>query len=227
MFSNFFSSFALIGAALFAHHSLAQSPAPLTLPTGGKVVAGNAAITQSQTATSATLNVNQTSQRAVVNWDSFNVGKNATVNFNQPNQNAVTLNRVTGANASVIDGAIKANGQVILVNPNGVTFGKGAQVDAAGVVASTLDISNKEFMEGKSTFKGNGTGTIINEGKITSNVEGGFIALLAPEVRNQGYLLAKNGGTVAMAACEQITLNFQNNALISVKVDTGTYNALI
>ncbi|MBU3594824.1 filamentous hemagglutinin N-terminal domain-containing protein [Polynucleobacter sp. 86C-FISCH] len=222
-------------AALFSQTIFAQAPAPVAtqpavnaLPTGGKVVAGAATISQTQTATSATMNVNQTSQRAVVNWDSFNVGKNAQVNFNQPNQNAVILNRVTGGNASVINGAINANGQVVLVNPNGVAFGRGAQVDAASVVASTLDISNKEFMEGKSTFRGNGKGTIVNEGKITTNVEGGYIALLAPEVRNQGYLLAKKGGgTVAMAAGEQITLNFQNNYLISVKVDTGTYNALI
>ena len=128
-------------------------------------MAGQATISQASTATSATMNVNQTSQRAVVNWDSFNVGKNAQVNFNQPNQNAVILNRVTGANASVIEGAVKANGQVILVNQNGVTFGKGSQVDAAGVVASTLDISNKAFMEGKSTFNGNGKGAILNEGK--------------------------------------------------------------
>ena len=224
-----------VSAALFSQTIYAQTPAPAAtqpavnaLPTGGKVVAGAATISQTQTATSATMNVNQTSQRAVVNWDSFNVGKNAQVNFNQPNQNAVILNRVTGGNASVINGAINANGQVVLVNPNGVAFGRGAQVDAASVVASTLDISNKEFMEGKSTFRGNGKGTIVNEGKITTNVEGGYIALLAPEVRNQGYLLAKKGGgTVAMAAGEQITLNFQNNYLISVKVDTGTYNALI
>ena len=104
-----------------------NSPAVNALPTGGQVVAGQAAISQTSTATSATMNVNQTSQRAVVNWDSFNVGKNAQVNFNQPNQNAVILNRVTGANASVIDGAIKANGQVILVNQNGVSFGRGSQ----------------------------------------------------------------------------------------------------
>jgi filamentous hemagglutinin family protein len=167
LLKNFFAeaisarAFALvfsITAALISQSSYSQSatsPAVNALPTGGQVVAGQAAISQTSTATSATMNVSQTSQRAVVNWDSFNVGKNAQVNFNQPNQNAVILNRVTGANASVIDGAIKANGQVILVNQNGVSFGRGSQVDAAGVVASTLDISNKAFMEGKSTFNGN------------------------------------------------------------------------
>ena len=201
---------------------------PNALPTGAKVTAGSAFVSQAQTPTSASMTVNQTSQRAVVNWDSFNVGKNATVTFNQPNANAVTLNRVTGATASMIEGAVKANGQVVFVNPNGVTFGRGAEINAAGVVATTMDISNKDFMEGKGTYKGNGKGSVINEGKITTNTEGGYIALLAPEVRNDGYLLAKKGsGTVAMAAGEQITLDFKGNSLISVKVDIGTYNALI
>lgn len=200
----------------------------MTLPTNGQVVAGSATISQSQTATSATMNVNQTSQRAVINWDSFNVGKNATVNFNQPNANSVTLNRVTSTTASMIEGAVNANGQVIFVNPNGVTFGKGAEVNAAGVVATTMDISNQDFMDGKSTYNGNGSGKVVNKGTIQTNVNGGYIALLAPEVQNQGYLLATKGsGTVAMGAGAQITLNFQGSSLIGMKVDVATYNALI
>ena len=195
------------------------------LPSGGNVVAGNATITQSN----LQLNINQTSQRAVVTWDQFNVGKDATVNFNQPNSSAVTLNRVTGASESVIDGAVRANGQVILVNPNGVTFGKGAQVDAAGVVASTLDISNKNFMEGNNTYSGNAKGAVVNQGTITANTKEGYIALLAPEVRNEGYLLAKKGAnnTVAMASGEKITLDFRGDQLLSVKVDQATYKGLI
>jgi mucin-19 len=174
------------------------------------------------------MNINQTSQRAIVNWDSFNVGKNATVNFNQPNASAVILNRVTSATPSMINGAVNANGQVVLVNPNGVTFGRGADINAAGVVASTMDIANKDFMNGKSTFNGNGKGAIINEGRISTNTDGGYIALLAPEVRNQGYLLALKGtGTVAIGAGEQITLDFKGNALMSLKVDKSTYQSLI
>ncbi|MBU3605138.1 filamentous hemagglutinin N-terminal domain-containing protein, partial [Polynucleobacter sp. MWH-Creno-3A4] len=217
----------LTSAAVFANPAVPVLP-KLALPTNGQVVAGNATISQSQTATTATMNVNQTSQRAVINWDSFNVGKNATVNFNQPNASAVTLNRITSATPTMIEGAVRANGQVIFVNPNGVTFARGSQVDAAGVVATTMNISNKDFMEGKSTFKDNGTGAVINEGKIKTNVDGGYIALLAPEVRNDGYLIARKGsGTVAMASGEQITLDFKGNSLISVKVDVAAYNALI
>ena len=222
VFAQFFVAILIIWLAQISIAN-AQNNAR-ALPTAGQVVAGTAVITQSGLQTQ----VNQSSQRAVVNWDSFNVGKDAQVTFNQPNSSAVTLNRVTGTSASVIDGAIKANGQVVLVNPNGITFGKGAQVDAAGVVATTMNISNKDFMEGKSTYKGDGTGKIINEGTISTNAKDGYIALLAPEVRNDGYLVAKMGqGTVAIGAGKQITLDFRGDSLISLKVDESTVNALI
>jgi len=201
--------------------------APNTLPTGGQVAAGSATIASTSTPQSAVMNVNQTSQRAVINWNSFNVGSNATVNFNQPNAQAVILNRVTSGSASVINGAINANGQVILINSSGVTFGRGAEVNAPGVVASTLNLADKEFMAGNNTYFGDGTGKIVNKGTIISTAEGGYIALLAPEVRNQGFLIAQKDSTVAIGAGKQITLNFQGQALISLKVDQGIYNAMI
>jgi filamentous hemagglutinin family protein len=220
----------VIGFMIFSqvNFSIAQV-AVNTLPTGGQVVAGQATISQTQTPTSATMNINQTSQRAVVNWDSFNVGKNAQVNFNQPNAQAAILNRVTGASTSVIDGAVRANGQVVLVNPNGVTFGKGADINAGAVVATTMNIANKDFMEGKSTFRGDSKGSVVNQGKIAVNDPNGYIALLAPEVRNEGYLLAQKGpnNAVALAAGEQITLDFRGDKLISVNVDKAVYGALI
>ncbi|MBT8541067.1 filamentous hemagglutinin N-terminal domain-containing protein [Polynucleobacter paneuropaeus] len=199
------------------------------LPTGGKVVAGAATISSTSTATSATMNINQTSQRAVINWQTFNVGKNATVNFNQPNSSAVTLNRVVSATPSMIQGAINANGQVILVNPNGVTFGKGAEVNAAGVVASTLNISNQDFMNGKNIYSGNGEGKIVNKGTITATDPNGYIALLAPEIRNQGYLIARMGpsSSVALASGEKISLDFRGTQLIGVSIDKAAYKALI
>ena len=204
----------------------AQGVNPATLPTGGKVIAGAAKITQS----GLVMNINQTSQKAVVNWDSFNVGSQATVNFNQPNANAVTLNQVTGANRSVVNGAINANGTVILQNPNGVSFGKGAEVNAGAVVASTMQINAQDFMDGKNTYTGNGTGKIVNKGKITATGADGYIALLAPEVQNQGYLIAVKGGannTIAIASGKTVNLSFSGNRLISVSVDEGVYNALV
>ena len=203
------------------------TPASNALPTGGKVVAGSATISSNSTPQSAVMNVNQTSQRAIVNWSTFNVGSNATVNFNQPNAQAVILNRVTSGSASVINGAINANGQVILVNSSGVTFGKGSQVNAPGVVASTLDLANKDFMAGRNTYVGDGNGKIINEGTIKSTAIAGYIALLAPEVQNQGLLIAQKDSTIAIGSGKQITLSFQGNSLISLKVDQGIYNGLI
>ena len=216
--------------ALSTQFAVAQNKIAVNaLPTGGKVVAGAATISSTSTATSATMNINQTSQRAVINWQTFNVGKNATVNFNQPNSNSVTLNRVVSATPSMIQGAVNANGQVILVNPNGVTFGKGAEVNAAGVVASTLNISNQDFMNGKNNYSGNGEGKIVNKGTITATDPNGYIALLAPEIRNQGYLIAKMGpsSSVALASGEKISLDFRGTQLIGVSIDKAAYKSLI
>jgi filamentous hemagglutinin family protein len=142
----------------------AASYGAAALPTGGVVAAGTAAITQSGNV----MNVNQTSQRAVVNWSTFDVAKGNTVNFNQPNANASTLNRVNSASQSMINGAVNANGQVVFVNPNGIVFGAGAQVNTGGLVATTMDVTDSEYMagSGKMQFKGNGTGQILNQGKI-------------------------------------------------------------
>jgi filamentous hemagglutinin family protein len=129
------------------------------LPTGGKVVGGQATLQSS----GSTLNVNQTSQRGVVEWDTFNVGSQAKINFNQPSASAVTLNRVMDMNASQILGRISATGQVFITNPNGVIFGANAQIDVGGLVATTQGISNADFLSGKATFEGNGqAGSVIN-----------------------------------------------------------------
>ncbi|WP_216243775.1 S-layer family protein, partial [Polynucleobacter sp. Fuers-14] len=212
----------LVGSASLA---FGADIATNALPTNGQVVAGQAVMSQTGGA-APVLTVNQSSQRAVINWDSFNVGSKATVNFNTPGANSTTLNRVTGATASMINGAVNSNGNVIFVNANGVTFGKGAQVNAPGVVATTMDIANKTFMEsnGSLTFSGNGTGAVVNQGRI--NVAN-YVALLAPEVRNEGYLIASKGGAVALGAGQKITLNFSASQLLSMTVDVGVYNALI
>ena len=109
--------------SLGVNHVFGASLAANALPTGGQVAAGQATISQSGN----TLNVNQSSQRAVINWNTFNVGANSTVNFNQPNASSSTLNRINGASQSMINGAVNSNGQVIFINPNGVIFGKGAE----------------------------------------------------------------------------------------------------
>ncbi|RZL41806.1 MAG: filamentous hemagglutinin N-terminal domain-containing protein, partial [Variovorax sp.] len=173
-----------------------------------------------------TLTVGQTSQRAVIQWDSFNVGRSAAVRFVQPDAASVTLNRVVGNESSVIDGALKANGQVFLVNPNGVLFGRNAVVDVGGLVASTLDIADADFMAGGSTFSlGARRGLVANEGRIEAG-EGGYIALIGQKVSNDGTLLARMG-TVAMAAGDRVTLNFNGTSLVDVTIDRPTFDAMV
>ena len=205
----------------------AQTLAGSTLPTAGQVVAGNANIAQ----TGNTLNVVQSSSRAVINWGSYNVGKDAAVVYQQPDANSVTLNRVTSVTPSQIDGAVKANGTVIFSNPNGVTFGKTAQVDAGAIVATTMNQSNEEFMAGKNTYTAaggvNAQGKILNQGKLKAN---DYVALMAPEVRNEGVIVAYGGtgnNAVALASGSSVTLNFNGNQFVSVSVNASVYRSLI
>ncbi|WP_300166762.1 filamentous hemagglutinin N-terminal domain-containing protein, partial [Bradyrhizobium sp.] len=199
---------------------ISQRPA-VAGPTGGSVVAGSAGIQQSGNTT----NINQSSNNAIINWQGFSVGAKETVNFNQPSASSATLNRVIGNESSVINGAINANGQVFIVNSNGVLFGKGSQVNVGGLVASTLDISNADFMAGRYTFSGNSTASVVNSGRIHAS-SGGYVSLLGKTVSNDGVISA-NLGTVALASGQQITLNFGGNSLVDVTIDKGTLNALV
>ncbi len=185
----------------------AQSPPAVNqLPTGGTVARGTATISQTATAQAAAMTVNQTSQRAVVNWNTFNLGSSASVNFVQPNAQAVILNRVTDSNPSQIFGRITSNGQVFITNANGVYFSPTSSVDVGAITATTHSISNDNFMSGNYVFDRNSaTGKVVNEGRIKAAL-GGYVALLAPEVQNTGVVVAR-AGTVAMAAGEIITLN--------------------
>jgi filamentous hemagglutinin family protein len=197
-------------------------PVPTQLPQGGKVVGGSAAISSS----GSTLTVQQSSQRAAIDWNTFNVGSGAQVNFNQPNAASVTLNRVLDNNPSQIMGRINAPGQVFIVNPNGVLFGATSQVDVGGLLVTTHGISNADFMAGKNNFEGNGkSGSIVNLGTLQASL-GGYIAMLAPQVRNEGVIIAHEG-TVAMAGGNKTTLVFSGQSLTAVQIDEGVMDALV
>ena len=200
----------------------AAPPVPTQLPTGGNVVAGQASISQ----TNAVMNINQTSNRAVLDWTSFNVGSSAAVNFVQPSANSATLNRVLDANPSQILGRINANGQVFLTNPSGIYFGKDATINVGALTATTHSIGNADFMAGNLGFSRNGaTGSVVNDGSINAAL-GGYVALLAPEVRNNGIVVAQMG-TVAMAAGEVFELQFDGARLSNVRVAPATIAALV
>lgn len=192
-------------------------------PTGGQVSAGTASITQS----GATTTIQQASQKAAIDWTSFSVGKSESVRFNQPNASAITLNRVTGTERSEILGNLSANGQVFILNPNGVLFGKGAQVNVGGLVASTLRMSNEDFMAGNYKFTEgvNGSAAVVNEGRIQV-AEGGVLALIAPVVTNTGTLIAPQG-SVLMAGADAVTVTLQDGSLVSYTIDKGNLQALV
>ncbi|MBB5608881.1 large exoprotein involved in heme utilization and adhesion [Janthinobacterium sp. S3M3] len=121
-------------------------------------------------------------------------------------------------------GNLSANGKVFIVNPNGILFGQGASINTAGLVASTLDISNSDFMSGKYQFSGNGTGKVLNQGSISA--PGGYVALLGANVSNQGTIQARLG-SVALAAGRAITLDVAGDGLLNVAINEGAVGALV
>ncbi|WP_395606664.1 YDG domain-containing protein [Pseudomonas sp. B22129] len=195
------------------------------LPNGGKVVLGNGQIL---TPDQQKMIINQSSQKLAIDWQSFNIGADKSVTFVQPGKDSVALNRVVGSDGSKIMGQLNANGQVFLVNPNGVLFGKGASVDVGGLVASTLDISNKDFAAGNYQFKGQGeagNAAVVNQGTLKAG-DGGAVALLGGTVSNEGVIVARQG-SVALAAGNKISLDFVGDGLLNVQVDEATKNALV
>ncbi|HEX7389990.1 MAG TPA: filamentous hemagglutinin N-terminal domain-containing protein, partial [Acidiphilium sp.] len=173
------ASTALTAALLAAPRGYAEPPmpAPNTTPQGGQVVGGSASITQGAGSTTIT----QSSQRAAIDWQSFNVGSNAHVTFVQPNAQAIALNRVISENPSIIAGRIDANGQIVLMNQSGVVFAHGSQVNAESLIVSTSGISAKNFMAGKLIFDQppHPGARIVNDGRITMK-QAGLAAFVAP-----------------------------------------------
>lgn len=201
---------ALLAGTMLATPAIAQE----ALPTGGEVVAGSATIETN----GSTMTVNQSSDRLVTNWQGFSIGADNKVIFNQPNSGSIALNRVIGQDPSQILGSLVANGQVFLVNPNGIVIGKGGSVQSGGFVGSTLDITNADFVSGNYRFTGTG-GAIVNQGEL----KGGVVALIAPRVQNEGTIT----GDTALAAGSDVSLDFNGDGLISVEVNASSLETLV
>ncbi|WP_134621599.1 filamentous hemagglutinin N-terminal domain-containing protein, partial [Pseudomonas aeruginosa] len=198
-----------------------QAPA-FALPSGATVVSGDAGF---QTSTDGRhMVIDQQSHKLITNWNEFSVRADERVSFHQPGQDAVALNRVIGRNGSDIQGRIDANGKVFLVNPNGVVFGKSAQVNVGGLVASTLDLADRDFLAGNYQFSGDSGATVSNAGSLQAS-EGGSIALLGARVSNDGVIQAQLGD-VALGAGQGINLNFDGDGLLNLQVDKGSVDAL-
>jgi filamentous hemagglutinin family protein len=193
------------------------------LPTGQQVVAGQVDINTPQT---GQMQINQTSLQAIVNWQGFSINSNESVNIQQPNINAILLNRVVGADASVIQGRLNANGQVYLINPNGVLFGKTAQVDVGGLVATTHNLSDSDFLSGKYHFiQDTIDGIVSNQGYIKVP-EGGMVVLMGTQVSNEGTIETPRGTTI-LAAGKTVDLDFKGDGLVEVKVPEAALNAQV
>ncbi|HEY9100555.1 beta strand repeat-containing protein [Chitinimonas sp.] len=191
------SRFALNG--LFVAIAACYASQALANPSGATVVAGSAGIQQQGN----NLVVTNT-PGAIINWSAFSIGAGETTRFIQQHAASAVLNRVTGQDPSQILGTLQSNGRVFLINPNGIVFGQGAQVDTAGLVASTLNISDDDFKAGKLRFDGAGAGSIRNAAHITTP-SGGFVYLIAPEVGNSGVVVSPKG-EILLAAGSSVEL---------------------
>jgi filamentous hemagglutinin family protein len=193
-------------AALTVGFYLAQMavlPVVYANPTGPSVVAGEATVSGLGT---SQVTIAQASQRAIINWQSFNIAPNEITQFIQPNVRAIALNRIFDHNPSQILGSLRANGTVILLNPNGILFGAGAQVNVGGLVASSLNISNGNFLAGHYLFEGAGLeGWVKNAGAIQAAHDG--VYLLAPNVENSGIVMSPDGNIVLAAGTKAFLSN--------------------
>jgi filamentous hemagglutinin family protein len=197
--------------------ALAAAPPVNTLPTGGVITSGTATITQNGN----TLNINQSTQQAIGNFTSFSIGANATVNISQPNSAAAFLARVTGTDPSLIYGHLRANGMVALINQNGIMVGPGGVVDVARFIASTLNITDGDFLAGRLTFNAGATvGNVVNEGTIKTGT-GGSVYLIGANVTNSGVIQSPKGEILLVAgqtvqlidtATPGVTVNVTGNA---------------
>jgi len=192
-------TYALETTSIITFMLLAAAPLAAQ-PVGHSLVAGQAQVSSF----GATTFVNQSTNKAIINWQDFSVPAGSAVQFNQPSSSSITLNRVTGSGISTIDGSIRSNGQVWLLNPNGLLFGSGASINVGGLLAATSDIANRDFDDGRYNFAGGRAG-IVNNGVIKASNSGSVI-LSAPSVTNRGLIQANAGHVVWLRHCPMTAL---------------------
>jgi len=181
-------------------------------PQGANVISGQASLAH-PSATALTIT---NSPNAIINWQSFDINPNEITRFIQQNGASAVLNRVVGngLTASQIMGTLASNGKVFLINPNGIVFGPNSVVDTAGLIASSLNISDQDFLNNNLRFDGNASnGAIDNKGYITAGLNGD-VFLIAPNIENSG-IIETNGGHIILAAGEKVSLaSFENENII-------------
>jgi filamentous hemagglutinin family protein len=203
------------------------------LPSGFTTPTGNVSYVEDQA--SATMTIKQDQSRAIAHWSDFSIGAGATVNVVQPDPSSVLLNRVITDTTSQIDGTLNANGHVYLINPWGVLFGAGAQVNVGGIVASTLDLAGETVAERNARFMEDGVLEFASDGAGAERIElktgavirshagaGGMVVLLGGRIENRGTLDAP-GGTVALGVGDRITLDPVGDGLTTLRIDEGSF----
>ena len=204
-------SIALATAGITAPLSIALAA---DLPQAGQVIGGQATIRQQD----KQMEVNTSGARTAINWQSFNVGPDHKITFNQPDGKSVTLNRVIGSDPSKIYGTVTSNGQLILVNPNGVWLGPKSHISSSALVASAGFLTEEQARQFAATGKLDIqlTGSVTNQGRITVH-DNGMVALLGAQVANAGFIQARKG-TVQLATGPQATLDFHGDGLLNIAV---------
>jgi filamentous hemagglutinin family protein len=181
------------------------------------------------TQSGSTLQVTQQSNRAVINWSSFDIAPGETTQFIQPSSSAIALNRVYSNSASQIEGNLTANGNIIIVNQNGVVFGSGAKVDVNSLVATSANITDNAFMNASGplsfTIPGSPTASIINNGQITA-AQAGLVGFVAPNVINNGIITARLG-RIQLASGSTATVDLYGDGLMEVAVSPDVASQLV
>jgi filamentous hemagglutinin family protein len=217
-----------VGLAVRAACLVMAHAAQAQMPSGGQVVAGSVTLPPSANSPAAQQTITQHSHKAIVNWDSFSIGAGNHLRINQPSRQSVLLNRVTGNNPSAIFGQLTANGQIFLVNPQGIYFAPGAQLDVGGLVASTLAIRDDDFLAGRYRFSQVGAGntaiSVINDGVIRAR-EGGYVVLAGDYAANRGIVQAQLG-SVVLAAGSAMTLDVVGDSLVNFAVNERSVHQL-
>lgn len=205
--------------------SLVLTPAViLAAPQGGRVVGGSATISAEGAATT----IRQTSDRAIINWNSFDIGRAESVTHTMPSPGSAGLHRVVGGGGpSQIQGKLESNGSIYLVNPAGVVLHKGAQVNVGGFTATTRDIADENFMKGNMVFDrpGQAGAAIVNKGSITVR-ESGLAALVAPTVRNEGVIAARLGKVALASGDAAWKLDLHGDDLVTFTVSDSDARTL-
>ncbi len=182
-----------------------STPGLFANPADGVVTFGGASITGGN----GNLTIRQTTEKAIINWGDFSISRGELTEFIQPGSNAAILNRVVGGNPSALDGALRANGKVFLINPNGILVGPSGTIDVGGLVLSTLDISDEDFIAGGDLlFKGTSGAGVVNYGRISA-IEGD-VYLIGNSVANYGTIEAPNG-TVGLAGGSEVLITAEPN----------------